>query len=163
MARLEGFEIDRLVIAVTLALLTGIQLIYRRPIYRTCCHNVRRPERKGEVFASKTVIEGKRGKGKEYERFLLQMPSKIAKDSQFCFKAGQDLTITADPKGKIALTGQDSSIGSAENRRPIGGQGSRAARVQPQGKRKKPGLSFQFLSRGDGSSVPRSSATPRLR
>ncbi|MDH5363189.1 MAG: hypothetical protein OEW84_07740 [Aigarchaeota archaeon] len=44
-------------------------------------------------------------RGTEYERFLVQIPSKIAKDSQFPFKAGQELTITVDPRGKIVLTG----------------------------------------------------------
>ena len=54
-------------------------------------------------LASKTTIKGKRGKAKEYERFLVHIPSKIAKDSQFPFKAGQELAITVDPKGKIVL------------------------------------------------------------
>jgi len=42
--------------------------------------------------------------GKEYERFLIHIPSKIAKDSQFPFKPGQELNITIDPKGKIILS-----------------------------------------------------------
>lgn len=49
-------------------------------------------------------IKGKRGKITEYRRFLVHIPSKIAKDSQFPFKAGQELVITVDPKGKIVLT-----------------------------------------------------------
>ena len=43
-------------------------------------------------------------KGKKYERFLVHIPSAMAKDSQFPFNAGQELMITVDPKGKIILT-----------------------------------------------------------
>lgn len=37
------------------------------------------------------------------KRFLIRIPSSVAKDSQFPFKAGRELTITVDPKGKIVL------------------------------------------------------------
>ena len=47
----------------------------------------------------------KGGEIMEYRRFLFNVPSKIAKDSQFPFKPGQELTITVDPKGKIVLIG----------------------------------------------------------
>jgi len=49
-------------------------------------------------------IKGERGKIAEYRRFLIHIPSTIAKDSQFPFKARQELVITVDPKGKIVLT-----------------------------------------------------------
>jgi len=49
-------------------------------------------------------IKGRRGKITEYRRFLVHIPSKIAKDSQFPFKPGQKLIIAVDPKGKIVLT-----------------------------------------------------------
>lgn len=58
-----------------------------------------------KLLVSKIKIKGKRGKIKEYERFLIQIPSKIARDSQFPFRAGQELVITVDPKGKIVLSG----------------------------------------------------------
>ncbi|MFB0569082.1 MAG: hypothetical protein ACETV0_05650 [Nitrososphaeria archaeon] len=54
---------------------------------------------------SKTTIRGKRGKAKKYDRFLIHVPSAMAKDSQLPFKPGQELTITVDPKGKIVLSG----------------------------------------------------------
>jgi len=50
-------------------------------------------------------IKGKRGKITEYKRFLIHIPSAMAKDSQFPFKPGQELTLTVDPKGKIILSG----------------------------------------------------------
>jgi len=56
-------------------------------------------------LVSKTKIRGKRGKAKEYQRFLIHIPSAMAKDSQFPFNPGQELTITVDPRGKIVLTG----------------------------------------------------------
>ena len=56
-------------------------------------------------MVSRTKIRAKRRRVREYERFLVHIPSKIAKDSQFPFKAGQELVITVDPKGKIVLTG----------------------------------------------------------
>jgi len=49
-------------------------------------------------------IKGERGKIAEYRRFLIHIPSKIAGDSQFPFKPGQELSITVDPEGKIVLT-----------------------------------------------------------
>ena len=52
---------------------------------------------------SKTKIRRKRGKAKEYERFLIHIPSTMAKDSQFPFKPGQELAIAVDPKGKMVL------------------------------------------------------------
>ena len=58
-----------------------------------------------KLLVSKIKIKGKRGKIKEYERFLIHIPSKIARDSQFPFRAGQELVITVDPKGKIVLSG----------------------------------------------------------
>jgi len=59
------------------------------------------------------MLEGKtrlvatttRVSGRTYERFLIHIPSKIAKDSQFPFKSGQELVIKVDPKGKILLSG----------------------------------------------------------
>ncbi|MDH5362428.1 MAG: hypothetical protein OEY99_02135 [Aigarchaeota archaeon] len=57
------------------------------------------------LLETRLRIKGKRGKITEYERFLIHIPSKIARDSQFPFKAGQELTITVDPKGKIVLAG----------------------------------------------------------
>ncbi len=56
------------------------------------------------LLMSRTKIKGKKGKARTYERFLVHIPSAIAKDSQFPFKAGQELVIKADPKGKITLT-----------------------------------------------------------
>lgn len=53
---------------------------------------------------SKTRIKGKRGKVTEYERFLVHIPSKIAKDLQFPFKASQELVIGVGAKGNIVLT-----------------------------------------------------------
>ena len=38
--------------------------------------------------------------GKPYDRFLFQIPPKIAGDSQFPFKAGEALTIKVDPRAK---------------------------------------------------------------
>lgn len=38
--------------------------------------------------------------GKKYDRFLVHIPSKIARDSQFPFKAGELLSIDVDPKKK---------------------------------------------------------------
>ena len=55
------------------------------------------------LWESRLRIKGKRGKIKEYRRFLIHVPSVIAKDSQFPFKAGQRLVISVDPKGKIVL------------------------------------------------------------
>jgi len=52
---------------------------------------------------SRLRIKLKTGEIKEYTRFLFYVPSKIARDSQFPFKSGQELTITVDPKGKIVL------------------------------------------------------------
>ena len=56
-----------------------------------------------KLLVSRTKGKGKRGKVKKYERFLIHIPSGIAKDSQFPFKAGQELVIKVDPKGKIIL------------------------------------------------------------
>jgi len=50
-------------------------------------------------------IKGKRGKVTEYRRFLIHVPSKIAADSQFPFKPGQELVIAVDPRGEIVLVG----------------------------------------------------------
>jgi len=55
------------------------------------------------LLETRLRIKGKRGEITEYSRFLFHVPSKIARDSQFPFKAGQELTITVDPKGKIVL------------------------------------------------------------
>jgi len=57
------------------------------------------------LLRSTLKIKGKRGKVTEYERFLIHISSAMARDSQFPFKAGQELTITVDPKGKILLAG----------------------------------------------------------
>lgn len=38
--------------------------------------------------------------GKKYDRFLVHIPSKVARDSQFPFKAGDLLSIDVDPKKK---------------------------------------------------------------
>lgn len=56
-----------------------------------------------KLLVSRTKVKGKQGKIAKYERFLIHIPSSIAKDSQFPFKTGQDLTITVNPKGKILL------------------------------------------------------------
>jgi len=40
---------------------------------------------------------------KTYERFWIYVPSKIAKDSQFPFEAGQTLNIEVDPKRSAVL------------------------------------------------------------
>lgn len=56
-----------------------------------------------KLLPSTSKIKGKRGKIRKYERFLIHIPSSIAKDSQFPFKAGQELVIAVDPKGKITL------------------------------------------------------------
>ena len=56
------------------------------------------------LLETRLRIKGKRGKITEYRRFLIHIPSKIAKDSQFPFKPGQELAITVDPNGKIILT-----------------------------------------------------------
>ena len=53
---------------------------------------------------SRLRIKLKGGEIMEYRRFLFHVPSKIARDSQFPFKPGQELTITVDPTGKIVLT-----------------------------------------------------------
>jgi len=45
----------------------------------------------------------KGGKVAEYDRFLILIPSAMARDSQFPFKPGQRLAITVDPKGEIVL------------------------------------------------------------
>ena len=50
-------------------------------------------------------IKGKGGKITEYRRFLIHVPSAMARDSQFPFKPGEELVITVDPKGKIILGG----------------------------------------------------------
>jgi len=57
------------------------------------------------LLLTKTTIKSKRGRAKQYERFLIHIPSKIAKDSQFPFKPGQELVIKVDPKSKIVLRG----------------------------------------------------------
>lgn len=57
-----------------------------------------------KLLVSGTKIKDKRGKVTRYERFLIHIPSKIAGDSQFPFKAGQRLVITVNPEGKIVLT-----------------------------------------------------------
>jgi len=56
------------------------------------------------LLETRLKIKGKRGKVTEYTRSLIHIPSSMAKDSQFPFKAGQELAITVDPKGKIVLT-----------------------------------------------------------
>jgi len=56
------------------------------------------------LLETRLKIKGKTGKITEYRRVLVHIPSKIAKDSQFPFKAGQELVITVDPKGKIVLS-----------------------------------------------------------
>ena len=55
------------------------------------------------LLETRLKIKGKRGKVTEYTRFLIHIPSAMARDSQFPFKPGQELTITVDPKGKIVL------------------------------------------------------------
>ena len=42
--------------------------------------------------------------GRVYERFLLHIPSKVARDSQFPFEGGEVLSIVVDPRGKITLS-----------------------------------------------------------
>jgi len=55
------------------------------------------------LLETRLRIKGKRGKVTEYTRFLIHIPSAMARDSQFPFKPGQRLVITVDPKGKIVL------------------------------------------------------------
>jgi len=57
------------------------------------------------LLETRLRIKGKRGKITEYKRFLTHIPSAMARDSQFPFKAGQELVITVDPRGKIVLSG----------------------------------------------------------
>ena len=56
------------------------------------------------LLETRLRIKGKRGKITEYKRFLIHVPSAMAKDSQFPFKAGQELLIKVDPTGKFILT-----------------------------------------------------------
>jgi len=56
------------------------------------------------LLETRLRIKGKKSKITEYTRFLIHVPSKIARDSQFPFKPGQELVITVDPNGKIILT-----------------------------------------------------------
>ena len=58
-----------------------------------------------KLVVSSLKIKGKRGKVTVYTRFLIHIPSAMARDSQFPFRAGQELVITVDPKGKIVLSG----------------------------------------------------------
>ncbi|RLI97304.1 MAG: hypothetical protein DRP00_04285 [Candidatus Aenigmatarchaeota archaeon] len=37
-------------------------------------------------------------KGKKYEKFLINFPAEIARDSQFPFKPGDEILIKVDPK-----------------------------------------------------------------
>ena len=55
------------------------------------------------LLETRLKIKGKGGKVTEYRRFLVHVPSVIARDSQFPFKPGQELTITVDPKRNIVL------------------------------------------------------------
>ncbi|MFB0568788.1 MAG: hypothetical protein ACETV0_04160 [Nitrososphaeria archaeon] len=55
------------------------------------------------LLETRLKIKGKRGKITEYRRFLIHVPSAMARDSQFPFKPGRELTITVDPRGKIVL------------------------------------------------------------
>jgi len=57
-----------------------------------------------KLLKTRMRVKGKGGKIAEYRRFLVHIPSKIAGDSQFPFKPGQELSITVDPEGKIVLT-----------------------------------------------------------
>jgi len=56
-----------------------------------------------KLVMSRTKTKDRRGKIREYERFLIHIPSAMARDSQFPFKPRQQLTITVDPKGKMVL------------------------------------------------------------
>ncbi|MFB0568843.1 MAG: hypothetical protein ACETV0_04435 [Nitrososphaeria archaeon] len=38
-----------------------------------------------------------------YERYLVHIPSKIASDSLFPFRPGEELSIDVDPNGKVVL------------------------------------------------------------
>ena len=55
-----------------------------------------------KLVVSRTKTKDRRGKVREYERFLLDI-SKIAKHSEFPFKPGRELAITVDPKEKMVL------------------------------------------------------------
>ena len=57
-----------------------------------------------KLVMSRTVTKDKRGEARECELFLLHIPSAMAKDTQFPFKAGQELLIKVDPTGKFILT-----------------------------------------------------------
>ena len=88
--------------AVTLALLTmSLWLFGESALYGTnACAWIMVLEGTTRLLRSTS-----KGKAREYERFLIHIPSRMAADSQFPFKPGQELTITVDPRGEIVLSG----------------------------------------------------------
>lgn len=42
-------------------------------------------------------------KGKDYEKFLINFPTEIARDSQFPFQPGEDISIEVIPEKKIVI------------------------------------------------------------
>ena len=59
------------------------------------------------MLSGKTRLVNTRTKinGRVYDRFLIHVPSKVARDSQFPFGAGEVLRIDVDPRRKtVALS-----------------------------------------------------------
>jgi len=71
------------------------------------------------------MLEGKtrlvatttRVSGRTYDRFLIHVPSKIAKDSQFPFEAGEVLNIDVDLKRNAVVLSETSPPKVAPRRR----------------------------------------------
>lgn len=66
---------------------------------------------------TRLVVTTTKVRDKTYQRFLIQVPPKIAKDSQFPFKPNQELKIDVDPRRMAVIFSEANNPKPAPPRR----------------------------------------------